>query len=54
MSIPEGDSSMFSVTETRVMFAPRSVVWMIASSSRLRASRSTLLMMQYRTGFAAM
>ncbi|MDN5737377.1 MAG: hypothetical protein L0H11_01690 [Brevibacterium aurantiacum] len=54
MSMPEGDSSMFSVTETRVMFAPRNVAWMMASSSRLRASRSTLLMMHNCTGFAAM
>ncbi|AMS06840.1 hypothetical protein DUY81_11665 [Acidipropionibacterium acidipropionici] len=52
MSIPEGVSSMFSVTETRLMFASRSVAWMIASSRRLRARRSTLLMMQYWTGFS--
>ncbi|WP_404911115.1 hypothetical protein, partial [Propionibacterium freudenreichii] len=35
---------MFSVTETKLMFASRSVAWMIASSRRLRAGRSTLLM----------
>ncbi|WP_239375937.1 hypothetical protein [Helcobacillus sp. ACRRO] len=50
MSIPEGVSSMFSVTETRLMFASRSAAWILASSSRLRARRSTLLTMQYRTG----
>ena len=53
MSIPEGVSSMFSITETRVTPAWRSVAWMIASSSRFRAIRSTLLMMQYLTGCSA-
>ncbi|AJO56849.1 hypothetical protein BF96_00070 [Micrococcus luteus] len=48
-SIPDGVSSMFSVAETSTTPASLRARWMVTSSARLRASRSTLWTMQYAT-----
>ncbi|WNI11845.1 hypothetical protein RIU96_06230 [Corynebacterium sp. Z-1] len=48
-SIPLGVSSMFSVAETSMTPASCKARWIVTSSARLRASRSTLWTMQYAT-----